>query len=231
MKGLKRITGLVVFAVVLTVASSTSVSAQGILADILKRMDDNNKALKSLKSDLKMSTYNPQINETDTKDGMVQYLPAPTKEKISIRIDWSKPLVEHLAVVNGKYIMYRPHISQAIVGSISDSKGAGNAGGALAFISMNRAQLKANYDVTYIGEATVNGSTKTWQLKLTPKNAGSYREAELWVDSNGMPVQAKVVEKNKNVTTIQLTGVQRNATIPREVFSIKPPGGTKIVQG
>lgn len=231
MKGMKRVLGLAAFAVVFTFASSTVASAQGILAEILKRMDDNNKGMKSLKSNLKMSTYNPQIDETDVKDGAVQYLPAPTKEKISIRIDWSKPLVEHLAVVNGKYIMYRPHISQAIVGNVNDSKGPSSAGGALAFISMNRAQLKANYDVSYQGEATVNGSVKTWQLKLTPKNAGSYKEAELWVDSNGMPVQAKVVEKNKTVTTIQLTGVERNATIPKDVFSIKPPGGTKIIQG
>jgi outer membrane lipoprotein-sorting protein len=46
-----------------------------------------------------------------------------------------------------------------------------------------------------------------------------------------MPVQAKVFEKNNDSTTIQLTGIERNATVKPEVFAIKPPKNTKIIQG
>jgi outer membrane lipoprotein-sorting protein len=98
-------------------------------------------------------------------------------------------------------------------------------------MTMSRAQLKANYDVTYLGEETAAGSVKTWHLKLMPKSATSYKEADLWVDSNGMPVQAKILEKNNDTTTIQLTRIEKNATIPGDVFSIKPPKGTKIIPG
>ena len=231
MKGLKRIIGLAAFAAVFTIASSTAASAQGVLGDILKRMDDNNKGMKSLKSSIKMDKYNSQLDEHDISEGSVQYLPAATKDKIRVRIDWTKPAVEHLSVGGGKYMLFRPRLQQAIVGNVDSAKGNAGAGGALAFMTMNRAQLKANYDVTYQGEATVNGSVRTWHLKLTPKNATSYKSAELWVDSNGMPVQAKVFEKNNDTTTIQLTNIEKNATIPGDVFSIKPPKGTKIIQG
>lgn len=231
MKGIKKVLGLAAFAVVFTFATSTVASAQGILAEILKRMDENNKGMKSLKSDIKMEKRNTQLGENDVSEGSVQYLPAASKDKIRVRIDWTKPAVEHLAVGGGQYMLFRPRLGQAVVGKVDSAKGNAGAGGPLAFMTMSRAQLKANYDVTYLGEETAAGSVKTWHLKLMPKAATSYKEADLWVDSNGMPVQAKILEKNNDTTTIQLTKIEKNATIPADVFSIKPPKGTKIIPG
>lgn len=221
----------VALAFVFSVVSASTVSAQGVLSDILSRMDANNKGLKSLKSNIKMSKHNAQLDEYDLYEGTVQYLPSAVKEQIRVRIDWAKPVVEHLAVGGGQYILYRPRLEQAIVGKVDSAREGAGAGNALAFMSMNRAQLKANYDVTYIGEETVNGTVKTWHIKLTPKAANSYKGADLWVDTNGMPVQAKVIEKNNDSTTIQLTGIDRNATVKGDVFAIKPPKNTKIIQG
>jgi len=231
MTGIQKLFSMAVFAVLLASFSATAANAQGVLSDILKRMDSNNKGLKSLKSSIKMSKHNAQLDEYDLYEGTVQYLPAPVKEQIKVRIDWAKPVVEHLAVGGGQYILYRPRLEQAIVGKVDNAKQGAGAGGALAFMSMNRAQLKANYDVVYIGEETVNGSVKTWHIQLTPKTATSYKGADLWVDVNGMPVQAKVVEKNNDSTTVQLTNIERNATVKGDVFAIKPPKNTKIIQG
>jgi len=231
MTGIQRFVSLAIFAAVFAIFSAAPVNAQGVLNDILKRMDANNKSLKSLKSSIKMSKHNAQLDEYDLYEGTVQYLPAPVKEQIKVRIDWAKPVVEHLAVGGGQYILYRPRLEQAIVGKVDNAKQGAGAGGALAFMSMNRAQLKANYDVAYIGEETVNGSVRTWHIQLTPKSANSYKGADLWVDPNGMPVQAKVVEKNNDSTTIQLTNIERNATVKGDVFAIKPPKNTKIIQG
>jgi outer membrane lipoprotein-sorting protein len=231
MTGIQRLVSLAMFATVFAVVSAAPVNAQGVLNDILKRMDANNKSLKSLKSSIKMSKHNAQLDEYDLYEGTVQYLPAPVKEQIKVRIDWAKPVVEHLAVGGGQYILYRPRLEQAIVGKVDNAKQGAGAGGALAFMSMNRAQLKANYDVAFIGEETVNGSVRTWHIQLTPKSANSYKGADLWVDPNGMPVQAKVVEKNNDSTTIQLTNIERNATVKGDVFAIKPPKNTKIIQG
>ena len=231
MTGIQKLVSLAIFAVIFAIFSAVPANAQGVLNDILKRMDANNKSLKSLKSSIKMSKHNAQLDEYDLYEGTVQYLPAPVKEQIKVRIDWAKPVVEHLAVGGGQYILYRPRLEQAIVGKVDNAKQGAGAGGALAFMSMNRAQLKANYDVAYIGEETVNGSVRTWHIQLTPKSANSYKGADLWVDANGMPVQAKVVEKNNDSTTIQLTNIERNATVKGDVFAIKPPKNTKIIQG
>ncbi|MEJ7698501.1 MAG: hypothetical protein WKF71_02480 [Pyrinomonadaceae bacterium] len=55
--------------------------------------------------------------------------------------------------------------------------------------------------------------------------------AELWVDGNGMPIQAKVVESNNDTTTVLLSGFEKNAKINLQQFEVKLPKDTKIVKG
>ena len=213
-------------------AFSAEVSAQtGVLREILKRMDTNNKALVSLKSTIKMNKMNAQLGENDLTEGSLSYLPGKSEKDIYVRIDWTKPVVESLAIANGKYVLYRPRTKQAITGSVDSTKGNSKSGGALAFMTMSKAQLSANYDVKYAGLENVSSGVETHHLVLTPKAATSYKSADLWVDNNGMPVQAKIVEKNNDSTTILLTNIQRNATVNASVFKINPPKGTAIVQG
>jgi len=212
-------------------ASVTEVSAQDILRKILKRMDDNNRSLTSLKGNIKMSKFNAQLGENDLTEGDVSYLPGRSDKQIFVRIDWAKPVVEHLAIANGQYVLYRPRTKQAIVGKVDSVKGNSKSGGALAFMSMSKDQLSANYDVKYAGEETVSSGVNTFHLILTPKTATTYKSADLWVDANGMPVQAKIVEKNNDTSTILLSNIQRNATIKTGVFKISPPKDVKIVQG
>lgn len=231
MTGIQKLLSIVGFGIVFLAFGAANISAQGEIAKLLKRMDDNNRDLKSLKSNIKMSKHNAQLDEYDLYEGEVQYLPSAVKEQISVRINWVKPVVEQLAVGKGQYILYRPRLGQAIIGKVDDAKGNAGAGGALAFMSMNRAQLKANYEVVWIGEETVNGTVQTAHIRLTPKKATSYKAADLWVDKDGMPVQAKVVERNNDSTTILLYNVDRNATVNAEVFRISTPKGTKIIQG
>lgn len=220
-------------AIIFLVSAAANVaSAQvGVLGEILKRMDVNNQALKSLKSGIKMNKYNDQLKENDLTEGDLNYIPGKSQSQIFVRIDWTKPLVEHLAISNGEYVLYRPRTKQAIVGKVDSSKANSKSGNALAFMSMSKAQLRANYDVKYAGEETVGTGVNTFHLVLTPKTATSYKSADLWVDANGMPVQAKIVEKNNDSTTILLSNIQRNATVKTSVFKISPPKGTAIVQG
>ena len=211
---------------------SSEASAQsGVLGEILKRMDNNNKGLVSLKSGIKMSKFNAQLGETDLTEGDLNYIPGKSERDIYVRINWTKPVVEYLAISKGEYVLYRPRTKQAIVGKVDSKKGNSKSGGALAFMTMSKAQLRANYDVKYAGEESVASGVNTFHLVLTPKNANSYKSADLWVDRNGMPVQAKILEKNNDTTTVLLLNVDRNATVKASDFKITPPKGTAIVQG
>jgi outer membrane lipoprotein-sorting protein len=208
----------------------TETKAQGnIPNEVLKRMENHRQTLTSLQANVKMAKFNSQLSETDITEGTVMYLPAKGRDAL-VRIDWVRPVQETLSVVNKQYVLYRPRLKQAIVGKADDNNKNVKSNNALAFMNMSKEQLKANYNVQYLGQATVGGDTQTWHLKLSPKTASNYQYAEIWVDGNGMPIQAKVVENNNDSTTVLLTNLQKNVNLNASAFKLNLPKDTKIVR-
>ncbi|CAN5595364.1 hypothetical protein BH24ACI2_BH24ACI2_15080 [soil metagenome] len=208
----------------------TETKAQGILGDILKRMEVNHNTLVSLRADVKMVKYDSLLKESDTTEGRSIYLPLKGRDAL-VRIDWTKPAQETLAVAEGQYVLFRPRLNQAIIGNAKNAKGSGKANSALSFMNMSKGQLKANYNIKYLGQENVSGGIPTWHLELTPKTAQNYKSAELWVDSDGMPIQAKVVEKNNDTITILLSKLEKNKTINTNDFVVKLPKNVKRING
>lgn len=209
--------------------SATETKAQGALNEILKRMDEHNKALKSLRTNVVYEKFDSVVKVSDKMEGKAIYLPQKGKDPL-FRVNWTKP-EESLAVVNKDYVIYRPRLKQAIVGKTSEAKkNSAGVGGPLAFMNMSKAQLRANYAMKYLGEETLSNGTKAWRLELTPKTAQKYKMAEVWVDANGMPVQMKVVENNNDTSTVLLSGAEKNVALNGSDFKIDLPKGTQIVK-
>lgn len=203
--------------------------AQGILNEILSRMDAHNKSLTSLRANATMVQVNSQLGVSDTTEGAVAYLPIRGKNP-AVRVDWTRPKKETLASIDKQYVMYRPELAQAYTGSTDSAKGNAKAGSALAFMSMSKPQLKQNYSMKYLGEATLQNGTKTWHLELTPNVRTTYKSAEVWVDGNGMPIQSKITEHNNDSTTVLLSNLQKNVKINTADFKVDLPKGTKIIK-
>ncbi len=204
-------------------------SADAQIDQILKRMDDHNKAMKSMRASVVMTKMNAQLGgDADISRGTAIYLPRPGRNAL-VRIDWTSPS-ESLAVVDKNYVIYRPRLSQAYTGNVDKAQGTSKASSGLAFMNMSRAQLRANYSVAYLGEAVLDGGVRTWHLELTPKQAADYKKAEIWVDQDGMPVQTRIFERNDDTTTVRLSNIQKNLTINQSEFKITLPKGTKIVK-
>lgn len=200
-------------------------NAQNILGDILRRMDMNNKTLQSLQSNVTMAKHNPQLNVTDVLVGSTSYLPKTPKRVMYVRIDWKtengRPMEESMSVIGDRYELWRKRANQVIVGKTGNAKNGATAGGALAFMSMSKDQLRQNYTVQFIAEEKISSGMQTAHLLLTPKAAGSYKTAELWVDSNGMPLQAKVTEQNNDTTTVLLENIRKNLSLNGSIFSLE----------
>lgn len=185
-------------------------------------MDGNNKTLQSLKADVTMVKTDATLGESDTTSGNTSYLPksSKTKNQRYVRINWTKPVEEQIAVIGDSYELYRPRLNQVIQGTTASAQGNSKAAGALAFISMSKNELNANYTPTYIGEETISGGTLTWHLQLTPKSKTSYKLAEIWVDKDGMPRQAKITENNNDTTAVFLSNIKKNETINGDTFRL-----------
>lgn len=224
---------IIALALVLNVFAVTETKAQQILNDIVNRMDNNYKSLTSLRSSLKMVKHNSQLGISDTTEGTVIFLPksATPKKIMYARIDWTKPIEESIAIIGDSYKLYRPARGIAYVGKTSSvQKGNKVPGGALGFLSMSKSQLKENFILDYVAQESITGGTSTWHIRLTPKTKTSYKVADLWVDKDGMPLQATVTENNNDTSTILLSGIQKNVTIKGSDFVLVIPKSIKPLQ-
>ena len=203
----------------------------GLVSSVLSRMEKNRQTLKSLRAGINVVKYNSQIGSEDKFSGVVIYMPTGGRQA-AVRIDWTSPRKESLAVNNNRYTIYRPALRTVYVGDSSKvGSGDNNANSLLSMMSMSRAQLEQRFQpVKDVREETLWGGVGTIHLTLVPKGKASYKYAEVWIDNSGMPVQTKIVELNDDSTTMRLTGLEKNARISSGDFDVKLDSNIKVVK-
>jgi outer membrane lipoprotein-sorting protein len=214
---------------VIVTPTTTNGQGAGLVSSVLNRLEKNRQSLKSLRAGISVSKVNSQLGYEDKYQGVVIYLPGAGRQA-SVRIDWSSPRKEVLAVKDNKYTIYRPNQRIAYTGTVNSMKDK-SAGGLMEMMNMSRGQLEARFQpVKDVREETLWGGVSTIHLTLVPKGNAGYKYAEVWIDSGGMPVQTKIVEKNDDSTTMRLTGLEKNQSINKGDFDIKLDSNVKIVK-
>ncbi|MBS1786755.1 MAG: outer membrane lipoprotein carrier protein LolA [Acidobacteria bacterium] len=210
-----------------TIPAVNAETSPQILTGILNKMETAHKQMKSLRAELIQEKINPQIGSKDSDYGTVIYKPAAGKDKGKLRIDYTKPGIKSLSVIGENFTFYEPKLNQAMKSTVNKAT-KGKAGANLVGLDGSLKALLNNYNIDYVGDATVNGQSTTI-LRLLPKNRGDYNSIDIWVAQSGLPVQWKMVERNGDYTVITLKNTQINMNIADSAFVINLPGGTKII--
>lgn len=211
--------------------ATTNGQGAGLVSSVLSRLEKNRQNLKSLRAGVSMVKYNSQLGVEDKYNGVVIYLPSGGRQA-AVRIDWSSPRREVMSVKDNKYSLYRPALKVLYTGDPRKMHGNdGKASGLMDMMNMSRQQLEARFQpVKDVREETLWGGVSTIHLTLVPKGNPGYKYAEVWIDSAGMPVQTKIVEKNDDSTTMRLTSLEKNQKIDPSEFDIKVDSSVKIVK-
>jgi outer membrane lipoprotein-sorting protein len=227
---LSLVLGLLLTALLVQPTSTANAQA-GLVSSIFNRIEKNRQNLKSLSADISMQKYNAQLRDSDEYYGTVRYIPVAGRSAF-VRLEWTKPQHEILVVANGAYMLYRPRLNTCYVGT-TNSINSQKDSDVLSLMNMSATQLRTRFGEPQdpVREETLWGGVWTQHLKVTPKSAASYKYIEVWVDKEGMPVQTKMVEKNDDATTVRLTNLQKNQTIPLDVFTLKLDSSVKRVKG
>jgi|GEM_PF-138474 len=195
--------------------------------EILRRIDNHNRSLQSLQASVTMVKYDSVLKVYDTSIGSTSYLPQAGKRVRYVRVDWTKPTEEQMAVIGDDYELYRPRLNQVIVGKVGTTADGMNP---LSFLTMSMAQLATNYEVTYAGQEEINGAVKTWRLGITAKTPTFYKTADVWVDVDGMPRQLRISEQNGDTVTVLLSNIQKNVLLKGEIFRLRYPRTVVIIR-
>ncbi len=224
------VVGLFLAAMSVAPASGTSAQTAGMVSSALNRMERNKRNLKTLRADITMEKYNSQLREKETWSGIVLYIPVATGSAF-VRLEWNKPQHEILTTENGNYTWFRPRLKIAYEGKTNSIKNR-NDSDVLALMNMSATQLRTKFGEFQDGrEETLWGGVATTHFKVFPKVAASYKYLEVWIDNEGMPVQTKMVEKNDDATTVRLTNLAKNQTIPLDQFKQNLDSNVKRVKG
>ena len=215
-------------AVMAVSTGSANAQSAGLVSSILNKMERNRRDLRSLRASISMEKFNSQLGDRDKYEGVMAYMPAAGR-KAYVRVEWQRPRREILTVADGAYQLYNQR--QNVVYEGNEKSTRAKAGSALSFLNMTGAQLKASFNTEYLGEENLWGDVNTSHLKIVPRGAASYKYAEIWVDSSGMLIQAKVVERSDDSTTVRLLNLQRNAGVSADEFRQQLPDSVKRVKG
>jgi outer membrane lipoprotein-sorting protein len=221
-----------VLAAVATTAIPRTNAQAGMISSMFSRMQRNQQSLKSLHANISMTKYNAQLRDNDEFQGIIFYIPGPGGSRTSfMRLEWTSPQHETLVVANGGYTLYRPRLNMALVGNTNSIRSQKDSD-VLALMNMSASQLRTKFsDPEDVREETLWGGVWTQHLRATPKAPAGYKYIEVWIDKEGMPVQTKMVEKNDDSTTVRLTNVEKNQTIPMDQFKLDLAASVKRVNG
>jgi outer membrane lipoprotein-sorting protein len=224
-KTLRLLPGIIGLSICAVILMPSAVRAQSV--EILNRIDKHYKAINSLTSNVKMDKFNSQLGAHDVSEGSLVVLPKTKKrKKMYARIDWTKPRVENLSIIGDEFMIYRPTLGVVYMGK-TDKKQKDVPTGALDFLNMSRAQLKANYKIEVAGEEKIEGGIETKHLILTPLRQISYKKADIWIDKDGMIRLARTTEHNNDTTTVLLSNIKKNEKVKENAFTIKYPKSIK----
>jgi outer membrane lipoprotein-sorting protein len=198
-----------------------------LLTGILNKMEKAHQEMKSLKADLIQETTNSQIGITDTLFGAILYKPAEGKAKGKLRIDYSKPNKDIVALVGENFTLYQPRINQALKTTIAKAS-KGSKVGPLYGLDSSLKSVVGTYNIDYLRDEAINGQPAT-VIRLTPKTNGQFNSIDIWVLQNGLPSQWKVIDRNGDHAIYTLKNLQLNSNIPDSAFNINLPNGTKVI--
>jgi len=223
---------LIAFLAALTLVPQEQAHGQsaGLVSSVLSRLQRNHQTLKSLRANISMAKWDSRLREDDKYYGSVIYMPGAGRNAF-VRLEWNKPRHEILGVANGRYTLYRPALGTVYIGR-ANSKGQGNESEILSMLNMSSDELQTRFQPFQdVREETLGGGVRTTHLTLIPKTAMSFKHAEVWVDSAGMPVQIKISERNDDATTVRLDNLQKNAKISLDEFPVKYDASAKVIKG
>jgi len=204
-----------------------------ILTGILNKMEKAHQDLKSLKAEMVLEKTNTQIGVTDSEYGQMIYKPGTTKSKQKLRIDYTKPSKDILAVDGDNFVFYQPRINQAFKGMASKYS-KGKQGGLAQFITIaldgSLKSASGRYNIGFVKDEMVEG-VMTSVLRLTPKSSDQFASFDIWVNQqNGFPLRFSGTERNGDLMMVTLKNLQLNTNVPNDAFALDLPSGTKIVK-
>ena len=199
------------------------------LSEILSRMNDAAKRLRTLSANLTYTKVTVLVNDKSTEEGRLFFRKGKPPE---IRIEMQQPESKVILLKKNKAEIYLPKINQLQEYSLEQKSGLVEEFLLLGFGS-ETGELKKSYSLKYIKEEDIEGDT-TAVLELTPRKeslASQLTKIQMWVsEESWLPSQQQFFEPGGDYLIARYREVKVNLRILPSTFEIHPAEGAKRVK-
>jgi outer membrane lipoprotein-sorting protein len=196
------------------------------LAEVLSRMSDARKRLRTLSANLEYTKVTVLVNDKSTEEGQLFFHKSKNPE---ILIKFTKPEPKTILFKKNKAEIYLPKINQIQEYSLEEHRGLVQEFFLLGF-GTELEDLKKSYGLKFVSEEDLDGDM-TAVLDLTPRKqsiASYLSKVQLWIsEESWLPVQQKFFEPGGDYLIARYTSVKVNRHIPSSTFEITAPAGVK----
>lgn len=196
------------------------------LSQILSRMNDSTKHLKTISADLEYTKVTVLVNDRSTEAGRMFFRNPKSPE---ILIDFKEPDHKVILFKKDKAEIYLPKINQIQEYDLSQHASLVQQFLLLGF-GTDTKELEKIYAMKYLKEEQLGGDT-TALLELTPLKesvAAQLTKVHLWIsEESWLPVQQKFFEAGGDYSIAHYSSVKVNRFIPPSVFRIHAAEGAK----
>lgn len=202
------------------------------LAEILSRMSDSARHLKTVSANLEYTTVTVLVNDESTEFGQIFF--RKTAKKPEILIDFARPDPKAilLNMNKGKAEIYLPKINQIQEYDVGRRSELVQQFLLLGF-GTEVGELRKAYDLKFVDEEDIAGETAA-VLELTPRRsdvAAQLSKVQLWISEDSwLPVQQKFFETGGDYLIARYSSTKVNREIPSSTFEIKAAKGAKRVK-
>lgn len=199
------------------------------LAEILSRMNESAKHLKTVAANLEYTKVTVLVNDKSTETGQLFFHKSKNPE---IRIEIQKPEFKIILFRKNKAEIYLPKINQIQEYNLDQRSELLQQFFLLGF-GTESGELRKAFNMKFIKEEELEGDS-TALLELVPKKesiANQLTHVQLWVsEESWLPVQQKFFEHGGDYLIAHYTAVKVNRKLPSSTFEIQPADGAKRVR-
>ena len=202
------------------------------LSEILSRMNDASKRLRSLSANLESTKVTVLVNDKSTQEGRLFFRKGSKGKSAEIRIEFQQPESKVILFKKNKAEIYLAKINQIQEYNLEQKSELVEEFLLLGFGS-ETGDLRKSYTIKYLKEEELGGED-TAVLELTPRKesiAAHLTKILMWVSEDSwMPAQQQLFEPSGDYLIARYTAVKINLKFPSSTFELPPAAGAKVVK-
>ncbi len=202
------------------------------LSDVFARIDKAAVGFKGMSAAVKQNVHTELVHDDSVENGTIK-LRRPKAGDVRVLMDLTSPDQKTVSVEGDQVKVYLPKARTVQVYDVRSRRNAVQQALLLGFGATSD-EIKASYDVTWVGAETLNGQAVS-RIRLVPRSKEvlqNIKQTDLWIlNSGGYPIQQRALTSAAgDYLELTYSNIQINPSLTDKDLKLSVPKGVQTTQ-